>query len=238
MRGRSWSVIPGPHLASNDEGTAIRGWIYDQSLRRLTTGWYQAVLGRLAPGTHLLDIGIGTAGSLLACAAQVVARDLHITGLDIDAAYIERARRRVARAGLDGRIEVRLQSVHALDETARYDAAYFSGSFMLIPEPVHALERVVGALVPGGQVLFTQTFEHRRSAWVERAKPWLRRLTTIDFGQVTYAEGFARTLAEAGVEIAETVCLAGNARRESRLVVGIPASRPARDADGPARPDR
>ena len=43
-----------------------RALIYDKAIVGLTAGWYRAVLGRLAPGSHLLDIGIGTGSALLA----------------------------------------------------------------------------------------------------------------------------------------------------------------------------
>lgn len=198
-----------------------RAAIYDAAIVRLTAGWYRAVLSRVPHGCRLLDIGIGTGSALLANADLLHERDLRITGVDIDADYVARCRDAVARAGLQARVEPRLESIDD-HRGGPYGAAYFSGSFMLLPDPPAALRHVATLLAPGATLYFTQTFEHRRSAAVERVKPLLRSVTSIDFGRVTYEAEFRQTLATAGVTIESIDTLHAGRRRSGVLAVAHP----------------
>lgn len=195
-----------------------RSAIYDAAIVGMTAGWYRAVLARVAPGSHLLDVGIGTGSALLANADLLRDRDLRVTGVDVDAAYVARCTAAVAAAGLAARVAPRLESI--LDHRAGpYDAAYFSGSFMLLPDPPATLRHVGGLLRPGAPLYFTQTFEHARSRTMEVAKPLLRLLTTIDFGRVTYEPEFRRALADGGVVLEGLETLHAGRRRAAVLAV-------------------
>lgn len=200
----------------------MRAFIYDATFRRLTIKWYAAVLQRLEPGSRLLDVGVGTAGSLIANAELIRARQLRVTGIDIDEGYVKAARKKVAEEGLEGQVEILLESVYefAPDPADPYDAVYFSASFMLLPEPQRALRHVQTLLGPGGRVFFTQTFENKRSPLMEKAKPLLKKVTTIDFGQVTYLDEFEQTLEESGVGIQDVTDLKRGKARTYRLVEG------------------
>jgi ubiquinone/menaquinone biosynthesis C-methylase UbiE len=199
----------------------VRGWIYDRALLALTAGWYREVLGRMPHGSRLLDVGIGTAGALLANADLVVARDLRVVGVDIDGDYVARARRKVAAVGLSDRVEVRHEPLEA-HRRGPYDAVYFAASFMLFPDPDGALRHASTLLGPGGRVVFTQTFQEKPSAVLERFKPALHRVTGIHFGRVTYERDFLDTLERGGLRIDEHVVLRGGRAQSSRLVVAAP----------------
>jgi SAM-dependent methyltransferase len=201
----------------------VRAALYDLVIVPLTASWYEAVLSRLAAGCRLLDVGIGTGGALLRHADLVRTRDLRITGVDIDADYVARCTRQVTRHGLERHVTARVQSIYD-HHGGPYDAAYFSGSFMLLPDPPAAIGHVVSLLAPGGRLYFTQTFEHERSPMLERVKPLLRRLTTIDFGRVTYEDDFRRALDAGGVSIDERVVLHAGPRRSALLL----STRPGR----------
>ena len=205
----------------------IRSAVYDALILRLTARWYAAVLEQLPAGAHVLDVGVGTAGALLANAGQLRERDLRVTGVDIDGDYIERARRRVAASAVADRVTLRHESVYD-HHGGPYDAVYFSASFMLLPEPERALRHGCKLLRPGGRLVFTQTIQRRRAPWLERLKPMLRRLTSIDFGRVTYEEPFRAQLRAAGLELERFETLAEHGGRASCLVL----ARPGRDASG------
>lgn len=201
----------------------MRAWIYDWTFKNLTVGWYREVLSRLPEGAKLLDVGIGTGGALCRNKELVVAKDLRVVGVDYDADYVARCRERVAEEGLADRVRIELVSIY--DYTGEtFDAVYFGASFMLMPDPKRALEHCATLLRPGGRIYFTQTFQEKRSVLVERMKPLLKKLTTIDFGRVTYEEDFLRVLADAGVDVLENAVL-GRLRAQSyRLVVAVPSS--------------
>lgn len=196
----------------------VRSAIYDAAIVGLTAGWYRAVLSRLPPNSHLLDVGIGTAGALVANAALVRERQLRVTGVDIDADYVRRATVALDAAGLAERVTARLESI--LDHRGGpYDAVYFSASFMLMPDPPAVLRHVVSLLRPGAPLFFTQTFELSRSRAAEIVKPLLRLVTTIDFGRVTYEDAFRRALADGGVALESMETLNASRKRAGVLAV-------------------
>ncbi|WP_048306734.1 bifunctional 2-polyprenyl-6-hydroxyphenol methylase/3-demethylubiquinol 3-O-methyltransferase UbiG [Halomonas sp. PR-M31] len=196
----------------------MRSFIYDTLILKLTSRWYAQVLERVPEGATMLDVGIGTAGALVANAEVVKRKRLHVTGIDIDADYMKSARRRLAASSLADYTEVRLESVYD-HQGGPYDAVYFSASFMLLPDPEQALRHCRGLLCPGGQIFFTQTIQKQPSRWMERFKPVLKRVTSIDFGRVTYEEAFKAQLRAAGLELEEFVFLSHHGSRASCLAV-------------------
>lgn len=192
--------------------------MYDRFIAGLTAPWYRAALQRMPHGSRVLDVGIGTGAAIVRCAEQVRARDLRIVGLDIDRDYLDFCAEAVRRADLEQHVTPVLCSVYD-HEGGPYDVAYFSASLMLLPDPVEAMRHVAKQLGPQGAVLFTQTFHHRRSNVVETVKPMLGRVTTVEFGRVTYEEEFRAAVDDAGLELVELVTLAGSRSASSRLAV-------------------
>jgi len=203
----------------------IRSFIYDTLIVRLTSRWYAEVLRRVPEGAVMLDVGIGTAGALLANDELVTRKRLRVVGIDIDSDYVARARRRVEGSPLRGRIEVRLESVYD-HQGGPYDAVYFSGSFMLLPQPERALRHCCTLLKPGGRIFFTQTFQKQPARWMEILKPMLKRVTSIDFGRVTYEDDFRAQIHAAGLELEEFTALARHGSRASYIAVARPARIP------------
>ncbi len=199
----------------------LRSLVYDVLLLRLTRHWYAEVLARVPQSAAVLDVGVGTAGALLANVERVREKQLHIIGIDIDAGYIARAQRRVARSPVNDRVAVRCESVYG-HEGGPYDAVYFSASFMLLPEPERALRHCRALLRPGGCILFTQTIQQRPSPAMEWLKPMLKRVTSIDFGRVTYEADFRAQIAAAGLVLEEFTTLATHGRRASCLARARP----------------
>ncbi len=200
----------------------LRGLIYDHTFAKLTVNWYRAVLERLPEGASVLDVGIGTGGAVVANADLIRDKNLKILGLDIDPDYLKRCRRAIIKAGLVDHVRVRLESVYD-HQGGPYDAIYFSGSFMLLPDPVGALHHVLSQLKPEGRVYFTQTFHEQRSPLAEKIKPMLHKVTTIHFGQVTYLENFYQVIRESGAEIVEMVLLKKLRNTSFRLIEAMPS---------------
>jgi 2-polyprenyl-3-methyl-5-hydroxy-6-metoxy-1,4-benzoquinol methylase len=180
-------------------------------------------------GAALLDAGIGTAGALLANAALVKRKCLRVTGIDIDADYVEHARRRLRDSSLRDRVEVRLESVYD-HRGGPYDAVYFSGSFMLLPQPEQALRHCGALLIPGGRIFFTHTIQMQRARWVELLKPMLKQVTSIDFGRVTYQDEFRAQIRAAGLELEELTTLTRHGNRASCIAVArLGSTRPEQE---------
>uniref|UniRef100_A0A7S1CNE2 Methyltransferase domain-containing protein n=1 Tax=Bicosoecida sp. CB-2014 TaxID=1486930 RepID=A0A7S1CNE2_9STRA len=228
---------------------ACRAKIYDTLIVDLTEGWYAAVLARLPERARLLDVGIGTGSALLRPANQeaVKAKRIAVTGVDIDGDYVKAARAAVEKAGLQPEerpagarggphgpcVDVRHRSVYDVtrDEDNggdAWDAAYFSASLMLVPDPVQALVHVRGLLSPGGTIYVTQTFEGEDAAaasfasrLVTAVKPYLKYFVTIDFGTATFRRDFDATVKAAKLRVADEQHLGqrGGAHRTFKLLV-------------------
>jgi cyclopropane-fatty-acyl-phospholipid synthase len=81
----------------------------------------------LAPGRRLLDVGCGWGTMAVHAAAHYGAE---VVGVTISPSQVELARRRVTEAGLDERVEIRLQDYRALaEEGQRFHAVSSIGMF-------------------------------------------------------------------------------------------------------------
>ena len=198
----------------------MRARIYDLLFHRLSKGWYQEVLKRQLEGTKLLDIGVGTGSSLLSNGTLLREKKLAVTGIDINGTYLNAARRRAVAEALEDYVTLEERSVYDL-EGVRFDTAYFSASFMLLPDQRRALDVVSQQLAAGGKIYFTQTFEKRRNRAMEVLKPLLYKLTTVHFGVVTYEAPFLELLRDAGLEVIENKVLSAGLRREIRLIAAM-----------------
>jgi 2-polyprenyl-3-methyl-5-hydroxy-6-metoxy-1,4-benzoquinol methylase len=99
---------------------------------------------------------------------------------------------------------------------------------MLIPDPSGVLRHVSTLLKPNGRVYFTQTFQDRKSVVLEKAKPLLKAVTTIEFGRVTYEEEFRRAVEAGGLELEELTTMEQVGARSYRLAIGVPRDRVSR----------
>lgn len=210
---------------------ALRGWIYDRLVAGMTAYWYREVLDRLPDKAVVLDVGIGTGAAMARSADLVRGKQLRVIGLDIDPDYLDRCRRELVRSGLEKHVSPVLSSVYD-HEGGPYDAVYFSASLMLLPDPVMAIKHVADQLAPDGRIFATQTFQHRRSRLLERAKPLIRHVTTIHFGRVTYEEDFRRTFADADVELVELLTMSTTRASSHRLAIARPRAGQGHDERG------
>jgi ubiquinone/menaquinone biosynthesis C-methylase UbiE len=177
---------------------------YDFVIVRMTAIWYAAVIDRLESGQRVFDVGIGTATALVRNKEKLLQKKASFVGIDYEAPYVRKAEQNLAAEGLlrkpdggGGPVCVFEKSIYDEDLGAfcgkeaggsTFDAAYFSGSLTVMPDPVGALRAVAPLLKPGGAVYITQTFQKRYVPLLATVKPVLYYVTTIDFGQLTYEE--------------------------------------------------
>ena len=96
---------------------------------------------------------------------------------------------------------------------------------MIIPNKAKMLQRLCKeCLATGGTVYFTQTFENEGFVGrvVKFVKPWLRYLTSIDFGDVTFWPEFEETLRMAEVKVCRKETMYKSLFRQHCMVVAVP----------------
>lgn len=107
---------------------------------------------RLAPGMRVLDIGCGWGAFALHAATHY---GCEVVGVTLSERQHELATRRVEEAGLEGRIDIRLQDYRDVPETGGYDRISSIGMFEHVGlKNLRAyFERVYELLRPGGMAM-------------------------------------------------------------------------------------
>jgi SAM-dependent methyltransferase len=127
------------HFTSTTLGTLLRQAVQ----RRLDA--------RFAAGDHILEMGCGTGED----AVHLGRRGVHVVATDASESMIEKARAKVAAAGLDERIETRRVAIEDLASlSGSFDGAFSNFGGLNCVADLAGLGRTLGDLVrPGGLVL-------------------------------------------------------------------------------------
>jgi ubiquinone/menaquinone biosynthesis C-methylase UbiE len=203
--------------------------IYDAVIIHMTETWYADVfvkIGKLIQEQHrvslsnkdikpyrLLDIGIGTATALIRRKEDVLALGLEVVGVDYNAGYVKAAKISLAEKELDQQVQVHCCSIYdakVVDEMEKFDAAYFSGSFSLMPDPLAALHVAAKYVKKGGHIYISQTFQKRSVPCLSCIKPLMKYVTTIDFGQLFFEAELVDVLKQSKYEILESKKIPGS----------------------------
>jgi precorrin-6B methylase 2 len=229
--GRALAPIRALFLQSVDlltDPTRAPGWAYAdvellESLGQNSAAFAELVRDVLAPRLEgldealarpdaaFLDVGVGVAA--LSIAMCRLFPGLRAVGIDPWEYALELARRHVAEASLDDRIELRRQAVEELDDESAFDLAFLAGPFLGSGVVESACRRVHAALRPGGWVLFAM---YRGADPLETALARLR--TARSGGAVLDAAEAERHLGAAGFAGVRT--FAAELGIPSQLVVG------------------
>lgn len=128
-----------------------------------------------ASTASFLDVGTGVGRLAMAMCEQYPA--LRVVGIDPFETSLELARRNVADAGLEDRIELRPQRVQDLADENCYDLAWVPVQFLPADVAARGLHRVRAALRPGGWVVLGSV-----AAGGEGLQPAVLRLVGLLFG--------------------------------------------------------
>jgi arsenite methyltransferase len=108
-------------------------------------------LGELAPGEDVLDLGCGAATDSL-IAAQMVAPEGSVTGIDMTSAMLDRAGRAAAELGVANVRFVEGQAEELPFADASFDAIISNGVIDLIPDKDAVFSELHRVLRPGGRI--------------------------------------------------------------------------------------
>jgi SAM-dependent methyltransferase len=117
-------------------------------------------------GERVLDVGCGCGGTTLELAGDVGAEG-RVVAVDISRPMLERGRRRALAAGLEARIDWRLDDAQiAPFEGAAFDLIFSRFGVMFFADPVAAFTNLRRALRPGGRLAFVCWQPRDRNPWM------------------------------------------------------------------------
>lgn len=120
---------------------------------------------------RVVEIAVGTGLNL-----PLYPADTHVTGIELSAEMLRRARRRVAEAGLGDRVELRQGDAQALDLTdGCADTVVSTFTICTIPDPAAAIGEAFRVLRPGGRFVLA---EHGPS-WVPLIRAGMRLIEPL-----------------------------------------------------------
>lgn len=148
---------------------------YDRLAEVLSMGqngrWRRAMIDRIVPSSpgQVLDVASGTAGVALQLAARTPA---DVVGVDLTMNMLARGRHNVARAAMNGRIQLvagRAEQLPFPDRT--FDALTFTYLLRYVDDPQATLCELARVVKPGGAVASLEFFLPPSRFW--RAWWWL-----------------------------------------------------------------
>lgn len=151
----------------------------------------------LRRGMTVLDVGCGLGGAAFLMAEQY---DVRAHGIDLSAAMIAMARKRCEAVGLTDRVTLTQGDILTFDGDARYDRVHSRDVFLHIHEKPRLMEALMGCLIPGGRLLFTDYCRgtDRKSAgfeaYIEQRQYSL--CTVTEYRDLLAHTGFADIIAE------------------------------------------
>ena len=150
--GRAWAQelgYPEPELSRVPDATV-------ESFAGVANHWQ---LGRIDPGSVVLDLGCGADTDLL-IAAQMTGPTGRVIGVDMTAPMLERARMSADEIGL-GNVEVHEALIEALPlDDASVDVVISNGVIDLVPDKDAVLDEIDRVLRPGGRLQVADVIIH------------------------------------------------------------------------------
>ena len=141
--GRAWAEdLDYPAELANVPDAAV------ESFAGVANPW---LLGRLAPGERVLDLGSG-AGTDSLVAAQMVGAAGRVTGVDMTPEMLAKARGAAAEMGVANVefVEAEAERLPFADDS--FDVAISNGVIDLIPDKDAVFGEIMRVLVPGGRI--------------------------------------------------------------------------------------
>ena len=160
--GRPWAQelgYPEPELSRVPDATV-------ESFAGVATHW---ALGRIEPGSVVLDLGCG-AGTDLLIAAQMTGPSGRTIGVDMTPSMLERARASAREMRIDN-LELHESLIEALPlEDASVDVVISNGVIDLVPDKDAVFDEIDRVLRPGGRLQIADVVIHQDVSEDARAR--------------------------------------------------------------------
>ena len=116
-------------------------------------------------GDQVLEVGVGTGIN-----ASLYPRDCSVTGVDLSASMLEKARERVARKGIRNMRLLEMDAANLKFDDGTFDIVYAPYLISVVPDPVSVAREMRRVCRPGGKIIILNHFRSSNPvmAWGER----------------------------------------------------------------------
>jgi len=160
--GRAWAQelgYPEPELSRVPDATV-------ESFAGVANHW---PLGRIEPGSVVLDLGCG-AGTDLLIAAQMTGPSGRVIGVDMTPSMLERAHASAREMGIES-VELHESMIEALPlDDASVDVVISNGVIDLVPDKDAVFDEIDRVLRPGGRLQMADVVIHHEVSEDARAR--------------------------------------------------------------------
>jgi phosphatidylethanolamine/phosphatidyl-N-methylethanolamine N-methyltransferase len=117
-------------------------------------------------GDHVLEVGVGTGIN-----TSLYPRDCHVTGIDLSAPMLEKARERKVREGLKNVRLVEMDAANLNFADDSFDIVYAPYLVSVVPDPIKVVREMRRVCRPGGKIIVLNHFRsaNRLLSTIERA---------------------------------------------------------------------
>ena len=126
-------------------------WVFGPTLH---PGRLQAIqrMG-ISPGDRVLEVGVGTGIN-----ASLYPRDCAVTGVDLSASMLEKARERIARKGITNVRLLEMDAANLAFPEGSFDIVYAPYLISVVPDPVRVAAEMSRVCRVGGRIIFLNHF--------------------------------------------------------------------------------
>ena len=107
----------------------------------------------LTPGSRVLEVGVGTGLTL-----SLYPRDCRVTGIDLSAAMLDKARERVRREQLRHVRLLEMDAASLIFDDAAFDVVFAPYTISVVPDPVRVAREMLRVCRPGGTIVVVNHF--------------------------------------------------------------------------------
>jgi phosphatidylethanolamine/phosphatidyl-N-methylethanolamine N-methyltransferase len=141
----------------------------------------------IAPGNRVLEVGVGTGIN-----APLYPRTCRVTGIDLSAPMLEKARKRVARKGLTNVRLLEMDAAHLKFPDETFDIVYAPYLVNCVSDPIRVVNEMKRVCKRGGKIVIVNHFRSANPV-LSRLDRWLSPLTVhIGFKSDLDLPGFIR----------------------------------------------